>query len=177
MICNFLKVLLTLAVIIITNYHSYGFNDYPKTKEEQEMEELESFTNLESVRFKTSKVRSQSTNSVLNLNINKYLWQASLQLIHFMPLVSVDSNSGVIITDWYIPESINDFCSFKLHIFVKGDTINPTALEVKIFEKLILNNNKQVIKQNKSYNLVLIIEEIILKRARELYLLDKDKKK
>ena len=37
-----------------------------------------------------------------NLNVNPYLWQASLDILSStMPLASVDSNSGIIISDWY----------------------------------------------------------------------------
>ncbi len=36
------------------------------------------------------------------IGINSYLWQATLDTIAFMPLASVDSNGGVIVTDWYI---------------------------------------------------------------------------
>nr|WP_295662323.1 DUF3576 domain-containing protein [Polymorphobacter sp.] len=36
------------------------------------------------------------------IGINAYLWQASLDTIAFMPIASVDSNGGVIVTDWYV---------------------------------------------------------------------------
>src|SRR5258708_17672234 len=35
--------------------------------------------------------------------VNAYLWRASLDTIHFIPLVSADPFCGVIITDWYTP--------------------------------------------------------------------------
>ena len=35
------------------------------------------------------------------IGINAYLWKASLETLSFMPLLQVDSNGGVIVTDWY----------------------------------------------------------------------------
>ena len=36
------------------------------------------------------------------------LWRASLDVIDFMPLLSVDYGGGIIITDWYGEENEND---------------------------------------------------------------------
>jgi len=36
------------------------------------------------------------------IGVNAYLWQASLDTIAFMPLASVDSKGGVIVSDWYV---------------------------------------------------------------------------
>ena len=40
------------------------------------------------------------------IGVNAYLWQASLDTIAFMPIASVDSNGGVIVTDWYVNPAI-----------------------------------------------------------------------
>ena len=43
------------------------------------------------------------------IGVNSYLWQASLETLKFMPLATVDSNGGVIVTDWYSnPQSPNE---------------------------------------------------------------------
>lgn len=38
---------------------------------------------------------------IATIGVNTYLWQASLDTLSFMPIASVDSNGGVIVTDWY----------------------------------------------------------------------------
>ena len=49
--------------------------------------------------FKSSNKRNINS---ISLNINPFIWQASLDILSStMPLASVDSNSGIIITDWY----------------------------------------------------------------------------
>ncbi len=35
------------------------------------------------------------------IGVNAWLWRASLDTIAFMPIQQVDSNGGVIVTDWY----------------------------------------------------------------------------
>ena len=36
-----------------------------------------------------------------NININGYLWRASLNILSIAPLISTDALGGTIITDWY----------------------------------------------------------------------------
>ena len=38
---------------------------------------------------------------VTTIGVNGYLWRAALDTLSFMPLAQVDSNGGVIVTDWY----------------------------------------------------------------------------
>ena len=62
-----------------------------------------------------------------DININGFLWRASLDTLSFLPLSSADPFGGVIITDWYTSkENTNERCKlncrktnrlkhFKLH--------------------------------------------------------------
>ena len=36
-----------------------------------------------------------------SIGVNTYLWRAAIDTLSFAPLVTADSNGGVIITDWY----------------------------------------------------------------------------
>src|SRR5262245_49691778 len=38
---------------------------------------------------------------ISTIGVNSYLWRASVDTVSFAPLLQADSNSGVIITDWY----------------------------------------------------------------------------
>ena len=38
---------------------------------------------------------------VTTIGVNSYLWRAALDAVSFAPLLQVDSNGGVIVTDWY----------------------------------------------------------------------------
>ena len=63
------------------------------------------------------------------------LWRASLDVIDFMPLLSVDYGGGVIITDWYSEEGENkEF--IKLTIKFLSNEIRSDAVDIKIFKKV-----------------------------------------
>ena len=36
------------------------------------------------------------------------MWRASLEILDFLPLATVDYSGGIIITDWYNDSSSND---------------------------------------------------------------------
>ena len=38
---------------------------------------------------------------VTTIGVNSYLWRAALDTLSFMPMGQVDSNGGVLVTDWY----------------------------------------------------------------------------
>lgn len=43
---------------------------------------------------------------ISTIGVNSYLWQASLETIAFMPMATVDSKGGVIVSDWYANPAI-----------------------------------------------------------------------
>ncbi len=61
------------------------------------------------------------------------LWRASLDIIDFMPLLSVDYGGGIIITDWYGEENEKD--SIKISIQFLSNEIRSDALKIKVFKK------------------------------------------
>ena len=61
------------------------------------------------------------------------LWRASLDVIDFMPLLSVDYGGGIIITDWYGEEKENN--SIKISIQFLSNEIRSDALKIKVFKK------------------------------------------
>ena len=94
------------------------------------------------------------------------LWRASLDVIDFMPLTSVNYSGGIIITDWYSDgNSSNE--SIKISIRFLTNEIRSDALDIKIFTRKCLENlmNCKIIETDK----VLINElkkEILKKAAR-----------
>lgn len=165
---HFKNILLTnLLTILIFSTHCLAESDYPKTKEEREIDEMGSIIGGEGITFRPSKNKNESTKTQIDFAVNKYLWQAALEVLSFSPLNSVDSSGGVIITDWYSPKDRRQF-SFKIHVFIKANVISPDAIEVKVFER-VLRNNDWHYTDSKS-NLSNIIEDKILRKAREIYI-------
>ena len=90
------------------------------------------------------------------------LWRASLDVIDFMPLLSVDYGGGVIITDWYGEENEND--SIKISIQFLSNEVRSDALNIKVFKKKCINlSNCKVIQSQSNLNEELRVA--ILKRA------------
>ena len=67
------------------------------------------------------------------------LWRASLDVIDFMPLASVNYSGGIIITDWY-SDGNNSNESIKISIRFLTNEIRSDALDVKIFTRKCLEN-------------------------------------
>ena len=92
------------------------------------------------------------------------LWRASLDVIDFMPLTSVNYSGGIIITDWYSNEN-NQNESIKISIRFLTNEIRSDALNIKIFTRKCKESliNCKYIDTNKS--LVAELKKEILKKA------------
>lgn len=140
--------------------------DYPKTIDEKRADEIGSVLGGEGIIFSPTKIKNESTKALIG-SVNKYLWQSSIEILNFVPLASVDSNGGVIITEWYSPKH-DPQSSFKINVLIKDTIIGPDAIEVKVFVKSLKNGHW--IQSDQKSNLDSILEDKILRRARELYI-------
>ena len=133
--------------------------------------------NLEEGRgFKLNDVfKSGSSGGVFEFSSSNELWRASLDVIDFMPLASVNYSGGIIITDWYSNEQSQNE-SIKITIRFLTNEIRSDALNIKIFTRKCKENlvNCKYIESNKS--LVAELKKEILKRAAKFKLEDKEKK-
>ena len=92
------------------------------------------------------------------------LWRASLDVIDFMPLTSVNYSGGIIITDWYSNEN-NQNESIKISIRFLTNEIRSDALNIKVFTRrceISLMNCKYLESNNV---LVAELKKEILKKA------------
>src|SRR5210317_557941 len=103
------------------------------------------------------------------------LWRASLDVIDFMPLSSVNYSGGIIITDWY-SDGNNQNESIKISIRFLTNEIRSDALDIKIFTRKCKNNlmNCNVVETNKV--LITELKKEILKKA-AIYESEKKSKK
>ena len=100
------------------------------------------------------------------------LWRASLDVIDFMPLLSVDYGGGIIITDWYGEENESD--TIKITIQFLSNEVRSDALNIKVFKKKCDNLSKcKVIQSQSDINQELRVA--ILKRAAQYSTNDKEK--
>jgi len=85
--------------------------------------------------FSLGKGTGGSNQSGPGIQVNAYLWRASLDTLSFMPLVSADPFGGVIITDWYSPPATPNE-RFKANAYILSQTLSANAIQVSIFHQV-----------------------------------------
>ena len=100
-----------------------------------------------------------------SINVNGYLWRASLDVLSIAPLISTDALGGIIITDWYTNKNIKDK-RIKITAYIRTRELRSDGIKVKVHvQKLIDNIWSDTVTDN---NLASKIEDNILNEARNL---------
>ena len=130
----------------------------PKKRVEQNLKEGRGFRLNESIK------KGMGGSRVFDFASSNELWRASLDVIDFMPLSSVNYSGGIIITDWY-SESSSPNESLKISIRFLTNEIRSDALDIKIFNRQCTNNFMNCNISEISGNLVTELKKEILGRA------------
>ena len=88
--------------------------------------------------------------------VNQYIWRATLEVLDFLPVQSVDPFSGVIITGFGTPPGGNR--AYRASVFVSDPSLDARSLKLSLQTK---NGPVNLTTQR-------TIEESILTRARQL---------
>ena len=99
------------------------------------------------------------------------MWRASLEILDFLPLSTVDYSGGLIISDWYSDGSTNE--SIKITVRFLGNQVSSENIKIAVHKKVCNNNNCKVNMLNKSK----ISDELKITIIRKAALLQKDSKK
>jgi len=83
-----------------------------------------------------------STQPGSGIQVNAYLWRASLDTLSFMPLVSADPFGGVIITDWYSPPATPGE-RFKANAYILSQQLSANAIQVSVFHQVLQSGQWQ----------------------------------
>ena len=106
-----------------------------------------------------------------NVNVNGYLWRATLNILSVAPLISTDALSGIIITDWYANKNIQNQ-RLKITANIRTNELKSKGVNIKVEIQNFINNSWSQPFTNKT--LATQIEDNILNEARNLKLnLDK----
>lgn len=98
--------------------------------------------------------------------VNRYLWQASLDKLSSLPLLSTDAKGGVIVSGWYGSAKAPDE-RFKVVARVLCKELRADGLSVQVFKMVRVNGNWE--KSTPDPKVAAEIETAILKQARVLY--------
>ena len=96
----------------------------------------------------------------VSLEVNKYLWSASLQVLDFLPIQSVDPFSGLIVTGYGAPPGGGK--AYKATIHVTDPALDARSLKVSLESR-----GGAVAPET-----VRAVEDAILTRARQLRIQD-----
>ena len=103
------------------------FPDDPKKRVEQNLKEGRGFKLMDAM-------KNEQRGGVFDFASSNELWRASLDVIDFMPLSSVNYSGGIIISDWYSSEQ-NSNESIKVSIRFLTNEIRSDALDIKVFNR------------------------------------------
>jgi hypothetical protein len=100
-----------------------------------------------------------------SIGVNSYLWRAAVDTLSFAPLITADSNGGVIVTDWYAnPRSPGE--RVKLTVSIIDQDLRADALKVAASRQV--NQGGVWVDAPVAAATVQKLEDIILTRARDL---------
>lgn len=92
--------------------------------------------------------------------VNKYIWNASLEILNFLPIESVDPFGGVIVTGFGTPPGGG--AAYRATIYVQDPALDARSLKLS----LVTRNGPA------STATVNAVEDAILTRARQLRIAD-----
>lgn len=101
------------------------------------------------------------------IGVNSFLWRASLDTVSFMPLASADPFGGVILTDWYMPDTAKGE-RYKINVFILGKQLRSDGVTVRVFKQVGGKNGWKDVATPTAMQRQL--EDAILTRARQLRL-------
>mgnify|MGYP001240928917 CR=1 FL=1 len=100
------------------------------------------------------------------------MWRASLDILDFLPLVTVDYSGGMIISDWY-NDGLNKNDSIKITIRFLSNDVKTNSLNIIVHKKTCVTQNQCLVKKIKSQ----IEDELKISILKKAALLEKENKK
>ncbi|MDC0618697.1 DUF3576 domain-containing protein [Pelagibacteraceae bacterium] len=114
---------------------------------------------------------SKGRGTTYEFSTSNPLWRASLEIIDFMPLATVDYSGGIIITDWY-GDSQNANESIKITIRFLSNEIQSNSIRVIVHNKKCRTEEQCTVNQINS-NIKNELQSSIIKKAAQF---DRDAK-
>ena len=103
------------------------------------------------------------------------MWRASLEILDFLPLTTVDYSGGLIITDWYSENNTDN--SIKITVRFLDNEIRSDSLKVIVHNKNCSTDQTCKINLLNESSIKSELSTAIIKKAAELEIAQKNKKK
>lgn len=96
-----------------------------------------------------------------SVSVNKYLWSASLEVLNFLPIQSIDPYTGVIVTGYGTPPGSGQ--SYRATVLIDDPALDARSLNLSLQTRGGRMVNKATSRA---------VEDAILSRAREMRISD-----
>ena len=96
-----------------------------------------------------------------NVEVNRYLWAASLEVLNFLPIQTVDPFTGVIVTGYGVPPGGGR--SYRATVLIDDPALDARSLNLALQTSGGRSVNRETVRA---------VEDAILTRARELRIAD-----
>ena len=169
---NFLSKIIVLSLVssILISCKNHKFGDAKNNP-----------TNaLERARKNVEEGRGASLGDILGGNRNtnyefstsNSMWRASLEILDFLPMTTVDYAGGIIISDWYTDSSSSVNESIKISVRFLSNEVRSDSLKIIVHKKICNTNNNCNIKVLKNSS---IGQELRSSIIRDAAILEKEK--
>ncbi len=111
-------------------------------------------------------------NTTYQFSTSNPMWRATLDILDFIPLSTVDYSGGVIISDWYTDDTNKDQ-ALKITVRFLSNVVQTNSVKVTVHRKKCSVNQSCKIDIFKSR----IQEELVASILREAAILEKNQKK
>ena len=118
------------------------------------------------------KALSNSRGTNYEFSTSNPMWRATLDILDFLPLATVDYSGGVIISDWYT-DNANKDQALKVTVRFLSNTVQSNSIKVTVHRKKCSVNQTCNVELFKSR----IKEELIASILKEAAILEKQQKK
>ena len=85
-------------------------------------------------------VLKRRTNTNYEFSTSNPMWRASLEILDFLPLSTVDYSGGIITTDWYSDNNLDNNESLKITVRFLSNEIQSNSLKIIIHQKKCITN-------------------------------------
>ena len=97
----------------------------------------------------------------VTVEVNKYIWNASLEVLNFLPVESVDPFTGVLVTGYGVPPGGGQ--AYRATVYVQDPSLDARALKVSLQTRGGATVSRETQRA---------VEDAILTRARQLRIRD-----
>ena len=123
------------------------------------------------------KARGGRGSGVFEFASSNPMWRASLEILDFLPMTTVDYSGGIIISDWYSDNSSGNQDSIKITIRFLSNEIRSDSLKIIIHKKNCTTQQTCAVNILSNSTIGQELRTSIIRKASLLQIESKNKKK